>query len=226
MHRFIGGLCVKLLIVEDEDALRKALVKGFEKSGYAVDAAEDGHTAIDRFFDAHYDAIVLDLNLPGKDGIDVLREIRKEDERINVLILSARGEVEDKISGLDLGANDYLAKPFSFKELHARVRALTRRDYSDKGNVIESGPVVLDMALKQVRYKERRVSLTKKEYGILEYLMLNRGKIVRGEDLIEHVWSSDVDSFTNAFKVHVTSLRKKLPKDFIQTVRGEGYYVE
>ncbi len=217
---------MKLLIVEDEDSLRKALVKGFEKSGYAVDEAKDGDEAVDCFFSAHYDVVVLDLNLPGKDGIDVLREIRQEDEFINVLILSARSEVEDKIVGLDSGANDYLAKPFSFKELHARVRALARRDYSDKGSVIESGPVVLDMSLKRVLYENQTVPLTKKEYGILEYLMVNRGKIVRGEDLIEHVWDSDADAFSNAFKVHLTSLRKKLPKGFIRTVRGEGYYVE
>ncbi len=216
---------MKLLIIEDETALLNALKKGLSKSGYAVDTARDGEAALDKFYGAYYDVIVLDLNLPKLDGIDVLKAIRNEDEKTNVLILSARSEVEDKIKGLDLGANDYLAKPFSFNELQARIRALTRRDYNVKDTVLSCGDVVLDMALKKVQHAGKDISLRKKEYGILEYLMLHQGKIVSAETLFEHVWDSRADQFSNAFKVHLTSLRKKLPEGFIKTVRGEGYYV-
>ncbi len=217
---------MRLLIIEDEQALHNALRKGFEKSGYAVDTAMDGEAALECFYSASYDVIILDLNLPKMDGLEVLEEIRKEDRTTNVLVLSARSEVEDKITGLDLGANDYLAKPFSFKELHARVRALSRRDYEVKDNAIKIGDITLDMTLKKVKVKDKTIALTKKEYGILEYLMVNRGKVISAEAIFEHVWDSSADMFSNAFKVHLASLRKKLPKNFIKTRRGEGYYVE
>lgn len=217
---------MRLLVVEDEKTLLKAIQKGFEKSGYATDAATDGEEALDKFFAAHYDVIILDLNLPRLDGLEILKAIREDDKQVSVLILSARGEVEDKVEGLDLGANDYLAKPFSFHELKARVRALIRRDYRTEDRVIESGSVKLDTSLRQVNVNGETVSLTNKEYGILEYLLMHKGEIQSAETIIEHVWDDTADMFSQAFKVHLSSLRKKLPKAFIKTVRGAGYYVE
>ena len=217
---------MKLLIIEDEKALRNALVKGFANRGYAVDSASDGEQALDFFFGNSYSLIVLDLNLPKVDGLEVLKEIRKENDEVPVLILSARSEVDDKILGLDKGANDYLAKPFHFKELEARARALIRRDFKTADTVLKSGDLTLDTALRRVYCKDMEISLTRKEYGILEYLMLNRGRVVSGEELIEAVWESDADTFSNAFKVHINAIRKKLPVDILRNLKGQGYYVE
>lgn len=217
---------MKLLVVEDEMSLQSALQKGFTKLGYAVDTASDGEEALERYYSSLYDVIILDMNLPKIDGIEVLKEIRKENSEIRVLILSARSELEDKIAGLDMGANDYLAKPFHFKELEARVRALLRRNFSTQNTEISMDRLVLNTALKKVYLDGVEISLTKKEYGIVEYLLMHKGTLVSGEDLIEHVWDSEAEAFTNAFKVHINSLRKKLPQDTIRNIRGQGYYVE
>ena len=217
---------MRLLIIEDEITLLQALSKGFRKKGYTVDAAEDGEQALEFYFDNQYSLIVLDLNLPKIDGLDVLREIRRENKAIPVLVLSARSAVQDKIIGLDMGANDYLAKPFHFDELEARVRALLRRDFKTADTIIGCGEVKLDTALKKVFWSDSEVQLTKKEYGIFEYLLLHKGKVVSGEELIETVWESDADIFTNAFKVHINAMRKKLPEDLIKNIKGQGYYVE
>ena len=217
---------MKILIIEDESALRKALAKGFQNSGYIVDVAEDGEESLALYFSNQYNLVILDLNLPKLDGLDVLREIRKENKEIPVLILSARNEVNDKINGLDMGANDYLAKPFCFDELEARARALLRRNFKTTPTVIACENVKLDTAMKKVFCDDAEVSFTKKEFGILEYLMLNKGRTISSEELIEAVWESDVDVFTNAFKVHINAMRKKLPEDFIKNAKGQGYYVE
>ena len=225
---------MKLLIIEDEITLLRALSKGFRKLGYTVDTAEDGEQALEFYFDNQHNLVILDLNLPKIDGLDVLREIRTENKEIPVLILSAKSEVQDKIIGLDMGANDYLAKPFHFDELEARVRALLRRGFKTADTIIVCGKIRLDTALKKVFWNESEfepdfeseVQLTKKEYGIFEYLMLHKGRIVSGEELIEAVWESEADIFTNAFKVHINAMRKKLPEDFIKNVKGQGYYVE
>jgi DNA-binding response OmpR family regulator len=218
---------VKLLIIEDETVLRKALAKGFQKHGYTLDTAEDGEQALEFYFSNQYNLIILDLNLPIIDGLDVLTEIRKENKEIPVLILSARSEVSDKIVGLDMGANDYLAKPFHFDELEARVRALLRRDFKTADTIIESESVRLDTALKKVLYNDNEVQLTKKEYGIFEYLMINKGKVIGVNELTESVWAgSDADMYSNAVKVHINAIRKKLPDDIIKNAIGQGYYVE
>ena len=217
---------MKLLIVEDEITLLRALSKGFRKLGYTVDSVEDGEQALDFYFDNQYNLVVLDLNLPKIDGLDVLKEIRTENKEIPVLILSARSDVQDKIIGLDMGANDYLEKPFHFDELEARVRALLRRDFKTADTIISCGEIKLDTALKKALWCKAEIQLTKKEFGIFEYLMLHRGRIVSGEELIEAVWESDVDIFTNAFKVHINAMRKKLPENFIKNIKGQGYYVE
>ena len=217
---------MKLLIIEDEAVLRKALAKGFHKMGYTVDTADDGEQALDMYFGNQYNLIILDLNLPKIDGLDVLTEIRGENKVMPVLILSARSDVSDKIIGLDTGANDYIAKPFHFDELEARVRALLRRDFKTTDTIIKSGTVKLDTALKKVFCDGDEIQFTKKEYGIIEYLMLNKGKIISVNELIESVWESDVDIYSNAIKVHINSIRKKLPDDTIINAKGQGYYVE
>lgn len=217
---------MKLLVVEDEVSLQTALCKGFGKLGYAVDAASDGEEALELYYSSFYDAIILDLNLPKLDGIEVLKEIRKEDPKTKIIILSARSEVEDKVLGLDMGANDYLAKPFHFRELDARVRALLRRDFSVMSPEITVSGLTVDTSLKRAFYQGREIPLTKKEYGILEYLFINKGSVVSTETLMEHVWDSNADLLSNALKVHINSIRKKLPEDIIKNVRGQGYYVE
>jgi len=217
---------MKLLIIEDETALRKALTKGFQKMGYMIDTAADGEEALDMYFSNQYNLIVLDLNLPKKDGLEVLIDVRKENKEIPVLILSARSEVSDKITGLDMGANDYLAKPFHFDELEARVRALLRRDFKTADTIIENESIRLDTALKKVFFNGDEVQLTKKEYGIFEYLMINKGKVISVNELTESVWESDADMYTNAIKVHINAMRKKLPDDIIKNAKGQGYYVE
>lgn len=217
---------MKILIVEDELSLTKALEKGLRRLGYAIDCAYNGEEALELYYGCEYDIIVLDINLPKLDGFQLLKEIRSENQDINVLILSARADIEDKINGLDLGANDYLAKPFHFAELEARIRALLRRDFRTKDSIIVRHGVKVDTAKKKVCVDGDTITLSKKEYAILEYLMINSGRIISGEELIDHVWASDVDAFTSSFKVHIHALRKWLPDGFIKNMRGEGYYVE
>ena len=217
---------MKLLIIEDEASLQAALSKGFRKLEYTVDTASDGEEALDLFFSSTYGLVVLDLNLPKLDGMEVLREIRIDNKDLPVIILSARSKVEDKIAGFDGGANDYLAKPFHFGELEARVRALLRRNFKIADTIIEIGTVRIDTAAKRLFVSEQEVTLSKKEYGIVEYLCLHRGETVQAVELIEHIWESEAADVFNSFKVHLSKLRKKLPEHFIQNARGHGYYVE
>ncbi len=217
---------MKLLLVEDERSIAIPLKKGLEQSGFIIEWAKDGEEAIDMFFDNAYELILLDLNLPKCDGLEVLRTLRSEDPQVKVLILSARSTVADKVLGLDEGANDYLAKPFHFSEIEARIRALLRRKFSTGETVIHCGDLLCDTALKQVRSKDETLPLTRKEYSIMEYLCMNRGRSISSEELIDHVWDSETDALTTSVKVHINALRKKLPVDIIKTVRGQGYYVE
>ncbi|MBB6673698.1 response regulator transcription factor [Cohnella nanjingensis] len=219
---------MKILVVEDEMSMQKALCNGLRKYGYAVDPANDGELALELIEINPYDAVVLDLNLPKIDGIEVLKEIRKTKWELKVLILSARAEVEDKITGLDIGANDYISKPFHFKELEARIRALLRRQFIQKETVPSHGDVKIDTAFKCVFVNEQKVELTRKEYAILEYLFMNKDRIVSSEELIEHIWNSEADLFSNSIKVHINSLKKKLAeyignKELIKNTRGVGY---
>jgi len=171
------------------------------------------------------DLVVLDLNLPKLDGMEVLNAIRKDNVELPILILSARSEIKDKIQGLDEGANDYLTKPFHFDELTARVRALLRRNFQISGTKLEIGDVTLDTTTKTFTVKGSTVSLSKKEYGIMAYLMLRRGETVSAQKLIESVWESDSEEMEKSFYVHISTLRQKLPKGFIKNVRRQGYYV-
>ncbi|MCB2354541.1 response regulator transcription factor [Clostridium estertheticum] len=221
---------MKILIIEDEIELVHALAKGFNKKGYVVETATDGKEGLELCYINEYDIIILDLNLPSMDGIDVLCAIRKEDKGQKVLILSARSDVENRIKGLDMGANDFLSKPFDFGELEARVRSLLRREIIQQDVVLEYGPIKLNTQLKQVTTNAGvTVELAPKEYAILEYLMLNTDKVVSSEKLIEHIWNSEANYFTDSVKVHISNIRKKLKEacgiELIITMRGHGYLI-
>lgn len=218
---------MKLLIIEDEEDMLAALKKGFEKKGYIVDTAADGAEGYELYQLNAYDLIVLDLNLPSMDGLEVLSAIREEDQEQRILILSARSKVEDRITGLDMGANDYLPKPFAFGELDARVRSLLRRETVQKDVVLTAGDLRLNTRTKTAFGKGEALTLAPREYAILEYLLMHKGKVISSETLLDHMWDSEVNLFTDSVKVHISNIRKKLKDagmaDCIKTVRGSGY---
>lgn len=217
---------MKILLVEDEELLSNAIVKGLKQLGFAVDQAFDGEEALYAYEVNAYDLIVLDLNLPVIDGVEVLRRIRKADLETKILILSARSEVGDRVLGLNEGANDYVVKPFDFEELIARIHNLIRRAFIQAPAVLRVGELAIDVLAKSVTLGQAPLSLTNKEYGILEYLMLNQGRVVSQSELIEHVWDSEADPFSNALKSHLHALKKKLgDMDLICNVRGQGYII-
>lgn len=220
---------MRLLVVEDEKALCESIAKGLRLDGYEVDTAFDGEEAMEIISTDSYDLIILDLNLPGMDGLDILKNMRASDNETNVLILSARGGLNDKIEGLDSGANDYLCKPFHFEELEARVRSLTRRRTVQNNIVLECGEISLNTKTRTAFAKGEEIALTRKELAILEYLILHQGRPVSQEELIEHVWDSSVDSFSNSIRVHISALRKKirtaLGYDPITNRVGQGYVI-
>ncbi|MCL2528295.1 MAG: response regulator transcription factor [Defluviitaleaceae bacterium] len=216
---------MKILIVEDEESLNKVLVKVLRRLGYTTDSAFDGEEALDLYFENTYDLVILDLNLPKLDGMEVLNTIREDNVELPILILSARSEIQDKIQGLDEGANDYLTKPFHFDELTARVRALLRRNFQMLGVKIQIGDVELDTTSKTFMVAGNPVALSKKEYGVMAYLMLRKGETISAQKLIESVWESDTEEMEKSFYVHISALRRKLPEGFIKNVRGQGYYV-
>ena len=220
---------MRLLVVEDERALCESIAKGLRLDGYEIDTVFDGEEAMGIISTDSYDLIILDLNLPGMDGLDILKNMRASDNETNVLILSARGGLNDKIEGLDSGANDYLCKPFHFEELEARVRSLTRRRTVQNNIVLECGEISLNTKTRTAFAKGEEVLLTRKELAILEYLILHQGRPVSQEELIEHVWDSSVDSFSNSIRAHISALRKKirtaLGYDPITNRAGQGYVI-
>lgn len=214
---------MKILLAEDEKLLSSAIAKGLKKVGYAVDQTYDGEEALEYLEINKYDLLILDLNMPKVDGITVLKTLRGTDTELKVLILSARSEIEDKVQGLDCGANDYLAKPFDFEELTARIRNLLRWSFTYKESLLICGGLELDMLGKAVSVDSLPINLTNKEYSILEYLMFHIGKVISAEEIIEHVWDSEVDLFSNSFKYHMHSLKKKLSAgggDCIKKISG------
>ena len=220
---------MRLLIIEDEKKLCDTIAKSLHASGYETDVCYDGNEAWEMVYSEEYDLIVLDLNLPGTDGMEILRQLREHNEETRVLILSARSQIADKVRGLDAGANDYMEKPFHLQELEARIRSLTRRRFIQNDICLECAGVRFDTRERAAYVGEEKITLTRKENGILEYLLLNQGRPVSQEELIEHVWDANVDSLTSSIRVHMSSLRKKLKAalgyDPIVNKIGEGYRI-
>ena len=220
---------MRVLVVEDDLDLIDLLEEGLTMYGYAVDKAYDGEEAIDMAYVESYDVIVLDINLPKKDGFEVLKEVRKNDQEVNIIMLTARSDIDDRVKGLDYGANDYMVKPFDLKELDARMRALLRRKSVTEANIIEACGMKFDTTTREAYVGDTKLNLTLKETGILEYLFLNQEKYVSSEELIDHVWDSNADSFSNSVRVHMSSLRKKIKEvsgeNKIENVIGKGYRI-
>jgi DNA-binding response OmpR family regulator len=221
---------VKVLIVEDDEHLARTIKSGLEESGYAVDWVADGESALEMVGAYSYDTIILDILLPGKDGFNGCKNMRSRGIEVPVLMLTARYQEDDKVRGLDCGADDYLVKPFSCPELYARVRALLRRRVGFRTTEITIGELTLDTVTKRVNYGGSPVNLTSKEYAILEYLVINRNGVVTREMLEEHVWDCEHGAFSNVIEVLVSRIRKKLcPENkeaVIRTVKGLGYVVK
>lgn len=217
-------MSMRLLIVEDEVKLGGAIKRGLEQEGYAVDLVHDADDGLAYAQTEEYDVIVLDRMLPdGKDGLDICTELRRDGNKTPVLMLTARDAVRDRVQGLSAGADDYLIKPFAFTELLARVRALGRRPQGLVAQVLRFGNIKLDLSAKIVSVDGKPVTLSKKEYALLEYLAHHPGQIMSKEQLIKHVWDFDADILPNTVEVFVRNLRKKLGDGVIETVRGFGY---
>ena len=220
---------MRILIVEDEADMQQALCYGMRKCGYAVDSTDDGIDAAALCEVNDYDLIILDLNLLGMDGIDTLRAIRALNKHVKVLILSARSKIEDKIKGLDEGASDYMTKPFHFKELEARVRALLRRSFIQNEAALSRGGLYLDTNKKHASFNGFPLELSMREFAIIEYLMVNMDRVVSAEELMEHVCDSEADPFSNQMKVYISTIRRKLAaytdKTIIKNIRGAGYII-
>lgn len=222
---------MRLLVVEDQKDLNEIIVRKLSREGYAVDACYDGRDALDYLRGAEYDAVLLDILLPGMTGLGVLKHMRDGGDDTPVLLLTALGDVDDRVSGLDAGADDYLVKPFDFSELLARIRSLTRRKGSRATNVITRGDLTVDTASRTVTRAGNAVELTAREYSILEYLLHNAGRVVTRDNLSSHVWNYDYDGGSNVIDVYMHHLRKKLDgaspgKDaVIETVKGAGYII-
>jgi len=219
---------MRILLVEDEPSAARFIAKGLREATYAVDVASDGVAAAEQCQQYDYDAIVLDVMLPGRDGLSVCREIRASGSDVPVLMLTARDAVEARVQGLDAGADDYLTKPFDFRELLARLRALTRRERRPIApERIDIGALTIDVPGRRVFRRGREIPLTSREYALLEYLARHAGKVVGRADIAEHVWDEHYDAFSNVVDVYVQRLRRKLDDpdapSIIRTRRGQGY---
>ncbi|MBE5035337.1 response regulator transcription factor [Gallibacter intestinalis] len=224
---------MKILIVEDEKTLCETIGKHLTAAGYTVDLCFDGDDALFYIEGTEYDAVVLDIMLPGTDGLTILKTIRDKQNLTPVLLLTAKSTVEDKVKGLDCGADDYLTKPFSLDELTARLRVLIRRQGGTGGradNTLTVGPLTLDTATRSATRDGKEIKLTAKEYSILEYLMRNQGVVLSRDKIEQHIWNYDYTGSSNVIDVYIRTLRKKIDADFdvklIQTVRGMGYVIK
>jgi len=216
---------MRILIVEDEADLLSGLAKALREEGYAIDTAEDGEEGLYKAESCDYDAVVLDVMLPKLDGWGVLEKLRKQ-KKTPVLMLTARDASRDRVRGLDIGADDYVIKPFDLPELLARLRALIRRAAGETRNIIEIGNVIIDTAARSVTGNGAPVTLTAREYTLLEFLALHRGEVVTRTTLYEHLFDEDDSTLSNLLDVHVSNLRKKLGAEFITTRRGHGYCID
>ena len=218
---------MRILVVEDEAKVASFIRRALEEESYAVDACGDGAQGLDLARAGGYDLIILDLMLPGMPGLEVLKALRKEQVAAPVLILTARSELDQKVKGLDAGADDYLTKPFAIEELVARARALLRRGMGEAAGSLQVDDLALNPATREVTRGGKRIELTAKEYALLEYLMRNAGRVLTRPMIAEHVWNQDFDTFTNVIDVYVNYLRNKIDRGqerkLIQTVRGSGY---
>ncbi|MAT37374.1 MAG: DNA-binding response regulator [Acidimicrobiaceae bacterium] len=221
---------MRILVVDDEVDLTEAIARGLRRQGYAVDTAINGEEAIEKSSYTAYDLVCLDLTMPDIDGLEVCKILRKDPpEGIipRILMLTARDTIEERIAGLDVGADDYLVKPFAFDELAARIRSLLRRDGGRSGAVLQVGPLMMDTARHIVTRDDRTLDLTAKEFAVLRYLMSRPGEVVSQEDLLEHVWDEHADPFTNTVRVTVGTLRRKVNSgqedSILETVVGRGY---
>ncbi len=221
---------MRLLVVEDEKKVARFIKKGLEEEGYAVDVAPDGEEGLAMALDGVHDLLILDIHLPRMDGLGILQELRKKKVTTPVLLLTVRAAIEDKVLGLDAGADDYLTKPFAFQELLARVRALLRRRAEAEAPVLQVADLTLDPARRLASRGGEKIDLTSKEFALLAYFMRNPGRVLTRTMISEHVWDYDFDTMTNVIDVYVNYLRKKIdagrePK-LIHTVRGVGYVMK
>ena len=222
---------MRILVVEDEEKLAKSLKKALEAESYAVDVALDGEEGYEMAGVEEYDLVILDLGLPSLDGVEVAKKLREEKVKTPILMLTARDTTENKIQGLDSGADDYLVKPFEFEELIARIRALLRRGPKNPDLILKVGTLTLDPTGHIVKRGNRELRLSAKEYALLEYLMRNSGQILSKSQLIEHVWDSELNPFSNVVDVYIGYLRNKIDKPFpkenplVITIKGIGYRI-
>jgi DNA-binding response OmpR family regulator len=222
---------VRILVVEDEHKIANSIKKGLEQESYAVDVAYDGEYGYDLAATEDYDAIILDLLLPKMSGLEICQKLRQENTHTPILILTAKGQLEERVEGLNAGADDYLVKPFAFAELLARLRALTRRPKNALPTVLTAGNLNLDTLNFQVKRGKKEIQLSKTEFALLEYLLRNKGRTLTKDQIINHVWDYDADILPNTVEVYIGYLRKKIDQPFrskpplIKTVRGFGYRI-
>lgn len=221
---------MRILVVEDEAKVASFIRRALEEESYAVDLCADGSQGLDLASEGTYDLVILDLMLPSLPGMEVLKELRKQKIQTPVLILTARSKVDQKVQGLDAGADDYLTKPFAIEELLARVRALLRRNSGEATGLLQADDLVLNPATREVTRGGQRIELTAKEYALLEYMMRNAGRVLTRPMISEHVWNLDFDTFTNVIDVYVNYLRNKIDRGrerkLIHTLRGSGYVLK
>ena len=219
---------MKILVIEDEKLIADSIKRGLEQHRFSIDVAYNGSEGLSMFHEYDYDLIILDLMLPDITGEEICSEIRKIKNDISILMLTAKRQIEDIVKGLNIGADDYLTKPFEFTELLARIRALLRRNSDNKKNVLTVDNIKLDLDVEKVMIDDNEVKLSKKEFMILEYFLRNKGMVVSRNQILEHCWDRNVDIFTNVVDTHIKNLRKKLVKNSkaIKSVYGSGYRLE
>ena len=221
---------MKILLAEDEVDLNNVVTRYLKKNGYSVDSVLDGEEALDYLEYSEYDLVILDIMMPKVDGFEVIKKLRNKGNHTSVLMLTARDSAEDKVKGLDLGADDYIVKPFDFNELLARIRAVVRRKYGNSSNKLVIGDLILDTSEKSVTRAGKQIELTGKEYEVLEYLMQSKNRILSREQIKEHVWDFDYEGDSNIIDVLIKNIRKKIDietgKQIIYTKRGLGYVIK
>jgi DNA-binding response OmpR family regulator len=220
---------MRVLVIEDERKIASFICKGFEEQGFTVDVSHDGDSGYDLARTRPYDAIILDIMLPGRDGLSILRNLRERKNQVPVILLTARGELNERVEGLNLGADDYITKPFYVEELIARVHSVIRRSRGDSLNLSEVADLTVDFMTRTVRRNGKEIELTAREFALLAYLIRSPGRVYTRTQILEHVWDYNFDPETNLVDVYIQRLRRKIDKDFdiklIETVRGVGYRI-